>query len=64
MAPLIKQEIKKRFPEFDDHRKITIHDEGFQAKTSPGEYLKHIDTTYESFFYQRDYSLKNFTFYL
>ena len=26
--------------------------------------MKHIDTSFESFFYQRDYSLKSFNFYL
>ena len=26
--------------------------------------MKHMDTTFENFFYQRDYTLKNFNFYL
>jgi hypothetical protein len=29
MAPLIKEELKKRFPEFDDKRVITQFDEEF-----------------------------------
>ena len=26
--------------------------------------MKHLDTSFESFFYQRDYTLQNFQFYL
>ena len=31
---------------------------------SPGDVLKHIDSTFESFFYKRNYTERNFSFYL
>ena len=31
--------------------------------TSPDTFMKHLDTSFESFFYQRDYTERNFTFY-
>jgi hypothetical protein len=43
---------------------MQLDDEAFQAKVTPGSYVKHIDTSFESFFYQREYTLKNFNFYL
>lgn len=64
MAPLMKKEIKERFPEFDEKAPVSMSDEMSQAKMAPGEYLKNIDTSFESFFYQRDYNLKNFNFYM
>lgn len=33
-------------------------------QTAPGEFMKHMDSSFESFFYQRDYNERNFTFYL
>jgi hypothetical protein len=51
MAPLMKKEIKQRFPEFEDSVLPSMDDEMFQAKMAPGEYIKHIDTAFESFFY-------------
>jgi len=68
MAPLMKKELKKRFPEFDTPSGASVEEAldggAFDPKTTPGGYLKHMDTSFESFFYQRDYSLKSFNFYL
>jgi len=33
-------------------------------KRDPAEFMKYMDTSFESFFYQRVYSEKNFSFYL
>jgi hypothetical protein len=60
----MKKEMKQRFPEFDDKAKVDLNDEVTQAKMSPNAYLKNIDSSFENFFYQRDYSVKNFNFYL
>jgi hypothetical protein len=63
----MKKELKKKFPEFDSPQAFTdpnLDNGMFDPKTRPGEYLKHMDTAFETFFYQRDYSLKNFNFYL
>lgn len=67
MAPMMKKEIREKFPEFD--AAPTLENSMQQGnldeiKLSPGEYLKHMDTSFESFFYQRDYSMKSFNFYL
>jgi hypothetical protein len=68
LAPLMKQELKKRFPEFDEDPSKPAEGGGLDGfvdpKLTPGGYLKHMDTSFESFFYQRDYSMKNFNFYL
>jgi len=29
-----------------------------------GTFMKHMDTSFESFFYQREYNEKNFCFYM
>ena len=34
------------------------------AERSPDTFMKHMDTSFESFFYQREYTERNFTFYL
>ena len=67
MAPLMKKELKEKFPEFDAAPTLenSMQQGNFdEIKLSPGEYLKHMDTSFESFFYQRDYSVKSFNFYL
>ena len=51
MGSLMKKEIQQRFPEFDDKAPMSLEDESFQAKMTPGTYIKHIDTSFESFFY-------------
>jgi hypothetical protein len=33
-------------------------------QTSPGAFMKHMDASFEAFFYQRGYTERNFTFYL
>ena len=35
-----------------------------QKKRDPAEFLKHMNSTMESFFFQRSYTRKNFDFYL
>lgn len=63
-APQIKKELSKRFPEFDDKVQASLNNPDFMPKLAPNEFLKNMDTSFESFFYQRDYNLKNFNFYL
>ena len=36
LAPLMKKEIKERFPEFDDKYQVSLDDEAAQAKLTPG----------------------------
>ena len=62
----MKKELKERFPEFDAKpgQAEGLDDGVFDPKLTPGGYLKYMDTSFESFFYQRDYNLKNFNFYL
>lgn len=46
---------------------LALDDTGNPAhwgQTAPDQFMKHLDTSFESFFYQRDYNEKNFTFYL
>lgn len=67
LAPLMKKELKEKFPEFDQpvtDDNSMLPGQFDEIKLAPGEYLKHMDTSFESFFYQRDYTLKNFNFYL
>ncbi len=64
MAKEIKKELDRRIPEFDDKVQLSMNDPMMQPKMTPNEFMKNIDTSFESFFYQRDYSLKNFNFYL
>ena len=33
-------------------------------QTSPSQFLKHMDTNFEDFFYKRKYTERNFCFYL
>ena len=33
-------------------------------QVDPAEFMKHMDTSLENFFYQRPYTVKNFNFYL
>lgn len=54
LAPLMKKELKEKFPEFD--KSVNIEDSMLpgqfdEIKLAPGEYLKHMDTSFESFFY-------------
>lgn len=54
MAPLMKKELKEKFPEFDTQPTLenSMQQGSFdEIKLSPGEYLKHMDTSFESFFY-------------
>jgi len=37
---------------------------GQDPSFDPSRTIRHIDTTFEHFFYQRPYTLKNFNFYL
>ena len=73
VSPAVKTEIKKKIPAYiDDLMKdipedLALEESGdpasFKSKT-PDQFMKHMDSTFESFFYQRDYTLKNFCFYL
>jgi hypothetical protein len=64
MAAQIKKEMKMRLPEFEDNQANILDNPLFQPMLSPAHYMRNIDTSFESFFYQRDYTLYNFNFYL
>lgn len=51
--------LEASFDEFVD----SSHPLTYQSR-DPAEFMKHMDGSFESFFYQRDYSERNFSFYL
>ena len=61
-SPEIKRVADSKMKEFNEQT-----DEISDANTlkySPSKFMKYMDTSMEKFFYQRDYSIKNFNFYL
>lgn len=63
----MKKELNRKQPVFSDPNSEEAHlftESLAEPKYAPGHFLKQIDTSFESFFYQRDYTLKNFNFYL
>ena len=62
-APQVKKELAKQIPRFNllDAKDDTIME---RSVVPPDRVLKSIDTTFESFFYQRKYTERNFCFYL
>jgi hypothetical protein len=73
VSPKLKNELKKKAPKYivdqitDEVDNALTKEDGspihFNQK-SPDSFMKHLDTSFESFFYQRDYTERNFTFYL
>ena len=73
VAPKLKAELKKKAPSFlqgaiDQVNEVMALDESADPSNfklrAPDQFMKHIDATFESFFYQRAYTERNFTFYL
>ena len=73
VSPKLKKELKKKVPtyisqvleNFEDGLDA-LEDSGDPATfkyKSPDQFMKHMDTSMESFFYQREYNTKNFNFY-
>lgn len=61
--PEIKKVADVKMPTFSE----TLEEGEEEAKTlkySPNKFMKYMDTSMEKFFYQREYTLKNFNFYL
>lgn len=67
-APLIKQELDKQIPRFKmleaSMSASAMSTERRQPIVPPDRVLKSIDTSFESFFYQRAYTERNFCFYM
>lgn len=61
-SPEIKKVADSKIEEFNE-----LIEEPSEAKTlkyAPNKFMKYMDTSMEKFFYQRDYSITNFNFYL
>lgn len=48
---MVKQQLKTRFPEFTDKTPINLNDPTFAPNLTPNEFMKHMDTSFEAFFY-------------
>jgi len=65
-APAVKAELAKQIPRFSLLEGPPAHGEDFsrQPIVPPDKVLKSLDTSFESFFYKRQYSERNFSFYM
>lgn len=61
-SPEIKKVVDSKMPEFNEQ--FEEPSEENTLKYAPNKFMKYMDTSMEKFFYQRDYSLANFNFYL
>jgi len=67
----MKSELKKKLPGFTSAQLDQL-DSSVESVNNPAkfkgkatdQFMKHMDTSLESFFYQRKYTERNFTFYL
>lgn len=60
--PKVKEITDVQMPDFNE-----VQEEMSDAVTfkhTPNKFMKYMDTSMEKFFYQRDYTLQNFNFYL
>ena len=62
ISPNIKRATKVDVPQFNE-KAVEVSEE-VTFKHSPGKFMKYMDTSLEKFFYQRNYTLENFNFYL
>jgi len=62
VSPLVKETTKVGMYDFNETKEHIS--EALTFKSSPGKFMKYMDTGIEKFFYQRDYTLENFNFYL
>lgn len=60
MSPTIREDLDSQLQGFDEMG----HDSHKLKTVAPDRAMKQIDTSFESFFYQRPYTLPNFNFYL
>ena len=64
-SPAVKSEMKKQIPRFNLLDKPANQmDKRRQPYIPADQVLKSLDTDFESFFYKREYSERNFCFYL
>ena len=61
-SPEIKKVVDNKMPEFNEQFEEPSKEN--TLKYAPNKFMKYMDTSMEKFFYQRDYSLANFNFYL
>lgn len=60
----MKQELRKELKAIDTPEMTKDNYLEQQRQRDPQEFVKHMNTSYESFFFQREYTRKNFDFYL
>lgn len=60
ISPAVKQLMNKQIPNLSEIDGSVI----MPPSVSPGKILQQIDSSFESFFNQRDYTERNFSFYL
>jgi hypothetical protein len=68
----VKDELRKgKVPKYMSetlNSELQMHDDNGKPvhwnQKAPDEFMKHMDSSFEAFFYQRDYTERNFTFYL
>ena len=58
VAPAMKAELDKQMPKFE------MLGSGVRTYTPPDKVIRHMDSTFESFFFKRDYTERNFCFYM
>ena len=74
-SPTLKKEIGKSMPHYMNSKTSKGIDAAMDMipdssdpmtfrSRDPADFMKHMDTSFESFFYQREYSEPNFSFYL
>ena len=66
-SPSVKKELAKQIPRFkmlEEHSPAEMARMSRQPLVPPDRVLKSIDTSFESFFYQRPYTERNFCFYM
>ena len=74
-SPKLKSEIGKGMPRFMNSKTALAIDDAIDSlpdssnpmtfkERDPAEFMQYMDTSFESFFYQRAYNEKNFSFYL
>ena len=57
----MKEDMASQIVDFD---KMGDYNPYANKSVSPDKVMKQVNTEFESFFYKRDYNLKNFNFYL
>lgn len=62
ISPEIKKVTKVDMPNFNERTENIS--EALTFKHSPNKFMRYMDTSMEKFFYQREYTQKNFNFYL